>query len=58
MVLFLSKEYLDKNVTFYDVLYAKYPRFFVAEHYGLRNSSSWGSKDLVSAVQGIRELNL
>jgi hypothetical protein len=28
------------------------PVFFVAEHYGLRNTSSWGSKDLASAEAG------
>jgi hypothetical protein len=26
------------------------PDFFVAEHYGLWNTSSWGSKDLASAL--------
>jgi hypothetical protein len=26
------------------------PDFFVAEHYGLRNTASWGSKDLASGL--------
>jgi hypothetical protein len=49
MVLFHSKEYLDWNITVFPMFHTQYiPDFCVAEHYGLRNTTSWGSKDLAS----------
>jgi hypothetical protein len=49
MVLFLTKEYLEKNFNFYPMFHTQYIRdFFVAAHYGLRNTSSLRSKDLAS----------
>jgi hypothetical protein len=44
MVLFLSKEYLDRNLTFFSMLPTQViPDFFVAEYYGLRNTIFCGS---------------
>jgi hypothetical protein len=49
MVLFPFLEYLDKNITVFPMSLTQYiPDFFVAEHYGLRNTASWWSKDLAS----------
>jgi hypothetical protein len=49
MVLFLSKEYLDRNITFFSMLPTQFiPDFFVAEYYGLRNTIFWGSEYLAS----------
>jgi hypothetical protein len=43
MVLFLSKEYLDRNKTFFAMLPTQFiPDFFIAETYGLRNTIFWG----------------
>jgi hypothetical protein len=39
MILFLSKEYLDRNIIFFSKLATQFiPDFFVAEYYGLRNT--------------------
>jgi hypothetical protein len=44
MVLFLSKEYLDRNITFFPMLLTQFiPDFFVAEYYGLWTTIFWGS---------------
>jgi hypothetical protein len=51
IILFLSKEYLDRNINFFPIFHSQYtPDFFcfVAEHYGLRNTASWWTKDLAS----------
>jgi hypothetical protein len=49
MELFPSKEYLERNITVFPMFSTQYfPDFFVAEHYGVRNTTSWGSKDLAS----------
>jgi hypothetical protein len=43
MVLFLSKEYLERNITIFSILHTQFiPDFFVAEYYGLRNTIFWG----------------
>jgi hypothetical protein len=34
------------------------PDFFVAEHYGLRNTSSWWSKNLASARSARKKMQL
>jgi hypothetical protein len=55
VVMFLSKEYLDSNIAFplFRTLYT--PDFLVMNHYGLRNTTSWWSKDLASVMYiGIR----
>jgi hypothetical protein len=45
MVLFLSKEYLDRNITFFSMLPTQFiPNFFVVDYYGLRNTIFWGSR--------------
>jgi hypothetical protein len=47
MVLLLSAEYLERNLTVFAKFRAQYiPDFFVEEHFGLRNTT-W-SKDLAS----------
>jgi hypothetical protein len=60
MVLFLSKEYLDGNLTFLSMLPTQFiPHFFEAEYYGLRNTIFWGSKDLASELwQGDGDTNI
>jgi hypothetical protein len=44
MLLFLSNEILYMNVTFPPMFPTQYtPDFFVADHYGLQNTTSRGS---------------
>jgi hypothetical protein len=44
MVLFLSKEYLDMNITLFSMLSTQFIHdFFAAEYYSFRNTIFWGA---------------
>jgi hypothetical protein len=49
-VMFLSKYSLDRNNALVLLMFRPQytPEFFLADHYGLRNPTSWLSKDLAS----------
>jgi hypothetical protein len=47
--MFLSKYSLDRNNIIFSMFHTQYtPYFFVADHYGWRNTTSWWSEDLAS----------
>jgi hypothetical protein len=42
---------LGQEITFFQMFLTQYiPDFLVAEHYGLRKTTFWGSKDLASFI--------